>query len=252
MKFGMYSNFPTPFRAPDAEGAAGGGVTDPAQQTPADVLNNDNPATRQNNSGNNDDLLVDFWKPVEGKDNQQQQQQQPQNQQTQDQTQNVDPQSAIQQHLNSIGLGNFELTQQEKDDLQNGNFESTMTKINQRIQQAYMQSMNSVQTLINQAVDKAVNTAKENTDSKFAAEGFKAKLFDAVPSAKDPLMEPIAESVAKRLFDRGHSESQVIMGVKQFFAKMGQLNSDNEGNSNRNGGYRPAREPDWLKIMTEG
>ena len=216
----------------------------------------DNRRPGQNNTGNNDDILADLWGSTRGESAGERRQENSNQQNSGQNSPNVDPQDQIKRHFESIGLGDFTLSADERQQLVDGNPDAVMNRINERMQNMYIQTMRSINTLLERSVGEAVTRANQNTADQIAAGGFRTRLYDAVPFAKDPIISPVAEGVARKLFERGFSESEVIDGVKEYFARISKASGDMEGspNSNFNGNYNTRRgndKIDWLELLTE-
>jgi hypothetical protein len=243
---------------------AGGGNT-PANNgnTPAqgrDAWNNPikpvkEPTNADDNGGVDDKMVDDLWNDIQtpkGDDKKE-----PQTIIVKQEPAAKSPADNLKDHLASVGLGEFTLSEAEKAELQAGNFDLLTNKMHELSVNAYTKALSGSQTLIQEQVKKAVEEATKNSRSYVEGKDLLEALHTAVPATKHPAIGPVAQTVMQRLIDRGATKDQAIEGVKKWskiFAK--EMGFDTEVNSNRNGSFRGGQnsegsgETNWLDILT--
>lgn len=219
----------------------------------------------QNNGGNNDDLPANIWaqQQQQQQDNNQQQQNNQNNNQQQNNNNNAkDAATQIREHLEAAGI-KADFTPEEIKSLTETNDPKVFSeKLSTLMQKTYIKAMQDSNQLIESKLEKAVETAVAKAVSNVKTDGFKEKLQNSIPLAKDPNITPIAEAIAGQFLKSGKSQEDTIKMVQKFFGKMANASAKDLGlseNASRgrptgqNGFGQSSREEDtdWLSMLTQ-
>lgn len=183
----------------------------------------------QNNGGTNEDLISTIWDETKdappGQGNPPNGQQQQQQQQTPPQRTDEQVRGEINQHLQSVGLGDFALTAADVEKLQGENSHQEFANlINNRLQQSYLQAVQTSQKLINAILEKRIPEAIEQAvnQSKAFVNGndLRSHLRKEIPFADDPAIGPMAETVFRQFLVKGASKEKATEQTKLYFERV--------------------------------
>jgi len=233
------------------------------RQNSGDPPPNNDPQNKDNNKDNIDPkikMVDDIWNEPAPDPNKKNDQPTPPN----NQGDLPDPKAQLKRHLEDVGLGDLALTEQEIEAFKSGdNIPDVLGKINARIQNGYLKAMSGLTTVMDKKIENAVKAAVGQSQSMFQGERIRDYLQTNFTQAKDPVMGPVAETVMKRLLDKGSTQAEALDGVKEFFKRIDLSMNPEKGKVNPNmrsgfGGNTPpgdkqglpAGENNWLDVLT--
>lgn len=168
----------------------------------------------------------------------------------------VSPSDQLKNYLNEAGLGEFTLSDTDKEKIAAGDFADFNSKILGLIQTAHVKALSGAQTLVKAEVAKAVADLKNDTRSFVSGKEALEALNRALPFTKDPAIGPIAQTVMQRFLERGASTEDAIKGVQMWAKKFVSLaDPGRQVNSNRNGNFQGSPDQNeetanWMDILS--
>lgn len=256
MSMGMFDNIPglgrTKWAGQDVtpQASGGGGSAAPKQNDNRQAggqNNDDNSARRQddnqnnnddNNGDPNDQMINDIWKEEQANTRKQKQQDEQDADDNRGGGQTPNAEEQLQSYLKKVGLDDFELSDDEVEQLRTGDANAVMRKVNQRIQRAHLAGLESFNRLVSDRIPKMVEEAVKKSTKIFVDDKARDTMNKELPWTKNKLMAPVAESVMKRFMDQGADIPQAVAATKKYFQRMAQTIGENEINSNTRDGGR--------------
>lgn len=171
----------------------------------------------------------------------------------------VDPNVQVANYLKEKGLEQITLTEAQKEGLKTGDptvMQDLLSQLNGKIVKAHVEAMRGSQTMIQTAVKDAVAEAMKNTTGYVEGKEMREAMQAALPFTKNPNIGPVAETIMKRMMDRGANQEQALKGVDKWFrTTMMEIDPSFAPNKNTGDGFRKAYKPsgnsdtDWLKAL---
>lgn len=165
----------------------------------------------------------------------------------------------ISAHLNQVGLGEFSITPEMSQKIQEGDFTSLTAAVNTRIQQSYMQAIQSSQKLftsmLEQQLPKAVEEAVGKSKSFFEGDRLRSVMHKELPFTADPSIGPVAETVFRQFLTKGSSKDKALQLTKEYFDRVRQAMDPEYVPSNTGtkttfrGNPRQGGEMGWLDVL---
>lgn len=250
---------------PQNQQAQGNNQQKNTQQNNANNQNNAEGNTGDNTNNNidpNEGLINDIWKETQDDKGQGPNNNGSNAQQQQQQTTQSDPKKDMADYLDGLGLGEFTLSDADKAAIQSGEgLDALVSNINQRIQRAHTSALSNASKLIDARVSAAVDKAVEKSKSFYQGEQLRGVLHEKLPFTKDDVIGPIAETVMRRLMEKGADVTQAIAGTEKFFNRV-QTKMDPTyvpPNANTRQGFRQSAVPkagpsgeneSWLSVLS--
>lgn len=261
------SNTQTQQKPPQNNQQGGNQQTNQQQKTDGSQGGNNDNNNNNNKSDNidpNDKMVDDIWNEMKKDDTKNggvdptKQQNGPNNQQQQQQ----DPKAELKSYLDGVGLGDFTLTDAQKEQIKSGEgLDAIFADINGRIQLSHTKALSGASALIDKKVKDAVAQAVGESRSYVKGEQLRSELHASLPYTKDPIIGPVAETVYKRILEKGATVPDAIKAVDKFFERVAKTRDPDyvEPNSNTRNSFRggssqmkegPAGENEgWLDVL---
>lgn len=183
---------------------------------------------KQSNNQNNVDDLDNLWNtdvendPQKTKNNQ--------NEQTNKPTKSAD--EIFTEHLNSLNFTDKLDANKLAEEIRDGNLEGLINVVNQAGRNAYKQALMTANGMIEKRISKAVDEAVQRSTAQNEGSFAIKRMEERLPFTKDQLHAPVAQSVLKRLIDKGVTVDKAIENVQKYYQKIYNLKPKDLGIAN--------------------
>ena len=202
----------------------------------------------ENNGSVNDDLAAQLW----GQEGEEDQEIDPTNK-----GDDLDPQKQVKDFVDSLGLSDIEFTEKDLEHIQSAEgMAEALNMLNKRMANAMLKGIKAMNTIVDRKLEEATQNAVSLSERSQTVKTFRKNFTADMPDiANDPVLMPIVETAAGRLYKAGLNDDDVMAGVKKLigrFAEKGgeEPKTDFSTGGRYSGGGKDDR--DWLKFLTEG
>lgn len=226
------------------------GGSQPAQQTPQEKENSPADAQTQgkeNNTGPDADPLVNIWDDPKSETDEKKE--------PTSRTDAQNPTDAANEYFNQVGLGETEISEADFEAVQTREgFQSFVNKQTQLMRNVLARSLSDSKKMADRAAEAAVEKAIGGANANRTLDTFNNNLQTDFPDiASDPVLKPVVESIAGRLYAQGKNHKDVMKGVQAFLDRAAQKSGNSsQANPNFGGSHRGSVQGgdiDWSEFL---